>query len=93
MGSSFTIKIPKNFTVDEVSEFRTEINSLVNMGRIDFVIDFSECDFIDSTGLGALVSVYKKCAEHDGKIKLISLNAEVKKLFELTRLDRVFEIC
>ncbi len=93
MENNFTIKIPSNFTVDEVSEFRTEVTNLVDQGIVNFIIDFSECNFIDSTGLGALVSIYKKCAEHSGNVKLISLKEEVKKLFELTRLDRVFEIC
>lgn len=93
MKNDFTINIPKEFVVDEVANFRVKINSLISEGHKDYVFNFSQCDFIDSTGLGALVSVYKKCAEKGGSVKLESLKPEVEKLFKLTRLDKVFEIC
>ena len=93
MGNNVSINIAKNFIVDEVAEFRTKINKLIEEGNKDFIFNFSECIFIDSTGLGALVSIYKKCAEKGGSIKLKSLNSEVLKLFQLTRLDKIFEIC
>lgn len=93
MESNTTINIPKDFIVDEVANLRVEINKLIEHGQKNFTFDFSKCDFIDSTGLGALVSIYKKCAEKGGSVKLKSLKPEVEKLFKLTRLDRVFEIC
>ena len=93
MEDDFMVNIPKDFVVDEVATFRTTINKLIEEGKIDFIFNFSQCVFIDSTGLGALVSIYKKCAEKSGNIKLKSLNPEVEKLFKLTRLDKVFEIC
>lgn len=87
------INIPKNFVVDEVANFRLEVNKLIDEGNKNFIFNFRECVFIDSTGLGALVSVYKKCVEKGGSIKLKTLRPEVEKLFKLTRLDKVFEIC
>lgn len=92
MGKNTTINIPKNFVVDEVAIFRVEVKNLIEKGEKVFIFDFSNCDFIDSTGLGALVSIYKKCVESGGSIKLKSLRPEVEKLFKLTRLDKVFEI-
>lgn len=93
MENNVVINIPKDFVVDEVATFRTKINNLIEEGNKNFIFNFSECNFIDSTGLGALVSIYKKCAEKGGSIKLKTLNSEVEKLFKLTRLDKVFEIC
>lgn len=87
------INIPKNFVVDEVASLRVKINKLIDEGEKNFIFNFNECNFIDSTGLGALVSIYKKCVEKNGSIKLKSLKPEVEKLFKLTRLDKVFEIC
>jgi anti-sigma B factor antagonist len=92
MENNNTINIPKDFIVDEVATFRVEINKLIENGQKNFTFDFSQCNFIDSTGLGALVSIYKKCSEKGGNIKLKSLKPEVEKLFKLTRLDKVFEI-
>ncbi len=90
--NSVTMEIPKSFIVDEVAIFRVKVNKLIEEGNVNFIFDFSQCDFIDSTGLGALVSIYKKCAEKSGSIKLRALNPDVEKLFKLTRLNRVFEI-
>ena len=93
MDKKIVMNIPKVFVVDEVATFRIEIKKLIEDGNKDFVFNFSQCNFIDSTGLGALVSIYKKCDEKNGSIKLESLNPDVEKLFKLTRLDKVFEIC
>ena len=92
MKENCMISIPKDFVVDEVAIFRIKINKLMEEGKKDFTFDFSQCDFIDSTGLGALVSIYKKCDEKGGSVKLKSLKPDVEKLFKLTRLDKVFEI-
>ena len=92
MKDNFIMDIPKDFVVDEVATFRTQINKLIEEGQKDFTFNFSKCEFIDSTGLGALVSIYKKCAEKGGSVKLKTLKPEVEKLFKLTRLDKVFEI-
>lgn len=92
MQDKFNVSIPKDFTVEVVADFRLKINDLINNGIINFVFDFSDCDFIDSTGLGVIVSIYKKCVEKNGTLKLTSLKPEVDKLFRLTRLDRVFDI-
>jgi len=93
MENNIMINIPKDFVVDEVATFRTTINKLMEEKNKNFTFNFSQCHFIDSTGLGALVSIYKKCDEKGGSIKLKSLNSEVEKLFKLTRLDKIFEIC
>lgn len=93
MNKNLEIKIKKSFSVDEAAIFRTEINKLIESGEINFILNFSECEFIDSTGLGVIVAAYKKCAEKGGTIKLSSLKEQVLKIFKLTRLDRVFEIC
>ena len=93
MERDIIMNIPTNFVVDEVAEFRIKINKLIEEGNKNFIFNFSQCDFIDSTGLGALVAIYKKCVEKGGSVKLKSLKPEVEKLFKLTRLDKVFEIC
>lgn len=92
MQNSLNIIMPKDFSVEEAADFRLRINQYMNDGIVNFNFNFTECTFIDSTGLGVLVSIYKKCVEKNGKIKLLSLNPEVKKLFKLTRLDRIFEM-
>ncbi|WP_379129515.1 STAS domain-containing protein [Paenibacillus sp. sgz500958] len=94
MGESIII-MPEIFAVDEAARFRESVLVYFN-GKsgepVHLVLDFSTCQFIDSTGLGVIVSTYKKCLEVGGNLKLKSLSANVMKVFEMTRLHRVFEI-
>ncbi|WP_410514918.1 STAS domain-containing protein [Paenibacillus sp. BR2-3] len=88
------IKMPEIFSVEEAAHFRETVREHLNSSpdAVSFLLDFSECSFIDSTGLGVIVSSYKKSVEGGGGIKLKSLNANVRKVFELTRLTNVFEM-
>lgn len=88
-----TILVPTNFSVDEAAEIRQYVYDLIDRGERHFILDFNQCTFIDSTGLGVLVSIYKKCAELSGSVKLISVvEIKVLDIFRLTRLDKVFEL-
>lgn len=90
--NEFKIEMPENFAVDEADELREKFNYLMKDGEKNFVLDFRKCTFIDSTGLGVLVSVYKKCKSINGSFKLYSINEQVMKIFSMTRLDKIFEI-
>ncbi len=57
---------------------------------IDF--DCTSLDFIDSSGLGALISVQKLAGERGGKFRLLAPKPAILQVMELTRLNRVFEI-
>jgi anti-sigma B factor antagonist len=60
--------------------------------KVKLVLDLEGIDFIDSTGLGALVSCLREAHAHEGEIKLCGLTKRVRALFELVRMHRVFEI-
>ncbi|ASA22801.1 STAS domain-containing protein [Paenibacillus donghaensis] len=90
--SEIIITMPEVFSVEEAGLFRENILEYFNDGTNRFLLDFSYCSFIDSTGLGVIVSTYKKCLESGGQIKLKALTPNVLKVFELTRLDHIFEI-
>ena len=57
-----------------------------------FIIDFARTGYIDSSGLGALVSISKKVREQGGELRLSGLNEDLRSLFELTKLDTLFAI-
>ena len=73
-------------------ELKAELRRLFDGGTKDLVVDMKEIHFIDSSGLGALVSGYKNASILHGSLKLSNLQAQVKSMFELTRLHRVFDI-
>lgn len=73
-------------------ELKAELKQFFENGTKDLVIDLKEVLFIDSSGLGVLVSGYKNAASQHGTLKLSNLQSQVKSMFELTRLHRVFDI-
>lgn len=56
------------------------------------VIDFSQVNFIDSTGLGVLVSIHKRSIEQGVQLILRNISPKVYDIFEITMLDEVFTI-
>lgn len=60
------------------------------MGNI--IINGQNLSYIDSTGLGVLISVLKKVKENDKTITIENIKPNIKKLFDLTSLDKVFVI-
>jgi anti-sigma B factor antagonist len=72
--------------------FKEQMLALFDEGRCRLIIDLSNVRFVDSSGLGALVSGFKNASARDGNLKLCGLQPQVRSMFELTRLHRVFEI-
>ena len=87
-----TIDIPKHFTIEEAARFRENTYSILSKNTIEFELNFSSCEFIDSTGLGVLVGLLKKCGDNGSTIVIKSLKKEIREMFHMTRLDQVFEI-
>jgi len=72
--------------------FKEQMLALFDEGRCRLIINLSNVRFVDSSGLGALVSGFKNASARDGNLKLCGLQPQVRSMFELTRLHRVFEI-
>jgi anti-sigma B factor antagonist len=73
-------------------EFRQEISNSIDKKPDILLIDFKDVTFMDSSGLGALVLSLKTVRTAGIRLVLCSINDQIKMLFELTSMDRVFEI-
>lgn len=76
----------------KASQFRQDISALVEKGAKVILIDFQNVTFMDSSGLGALVLALKTVRAAGSKLFVCSINEQIRILFELTSMDRVFEI-
>ena len=72
-------------------QFKDEMSDACNDGPARVVLDLGSVDFVDSSGLGAIVATMKLLAP-DQKLELASLSENVDKVFRLTRTDSVFAI-
>ena len=68
------------------------INELIEKGHYHLVINLEGVRYIDSTGLGVLIGALKKVREHSGRILLVCTNPQIKKIFNITGLVKIFEI-
>ena len=71
---------------------RDALCDLVSEGAQRIVVDFTPTDFLDSTGLGALVTGLKRLRAHKGEMRLVCPTPRVRKVFEVTHLERVVPV-
>jgi anti-sigma B factor antagonist len=78
--------------LEEAAQLREDLLEYIESGHATFLIDLEGVDYIDSSGLGTLVALQKRALRQGGSIQIKGLNGLVKELFELTRLNKVFDI-
>lgn len=78
--------------VEEAAVLRQKLLMHIDKGYSKFVVNLSNVDYIDSSGLGVLVAIHKRSLQHGGNVVITGLKGTVKELFELTRLNKVFEV-
>lgn len=78
--------------IEVAADFRAQLLSLIDQGNRHLVVDLKDVSFIDSSGLGALVSALKtlKRTTDSGDVRLARLQPPVVSLLEIIRLNRVF---
>jgi len=72
--------------------FRDALDPYLARGLARVAIDLSQVEFIDSSGLGALIALFKRLPEH-GTLAICNAQDRVLKLLKLTRLNKVFTLC
>ena len=86
------MEIEGQLIVGNRQELKQKMLDELEKGGRKFLIDFAKTGYIDSSGLGVLVSLSKKIREQGGELRLANLNDDLKTLFELTKLDTLFQI-
>lgn len=76
----------------KTQDLRDRVDQGIAQGAETILIDLKEVTFMDSSGLGALVTALKAARSAGRKLCVCSVNEQVKILFELTSMDRVFLI-
>lgn len=92
MGEVTVVDVDGELTVANRGELKERVLRRLEEGDEVFVIDFSKTGYIDSSGLGVLVSLSKRIREENGRLRLAGLNQDLRTLFELTKLDTLFQI-
>lgn len=86
------VDVEGQLIVGNRQELKQKVLEELEGGARKFVVDFQQTGYIDSSGLGVLVSLSKKIREKGGELRLSGLNEDLRTLFELTKLDTLFRI-
>ena len=86
------IRVEGQLIVGNRQDLKAVIQEAMEAGDRKFLIDCTQTAYIDSSGLGALVTISKKIRENGGELRLAGLNEDLRSLFELTKLDSLFHI-
>lgn len=86
------VEVDGELIVGNREAFKQTVLERLDAGDRKFVVDFEASNYIDSSGLGALVSLSRKIRELGGALRLAGLNEDLRTLFELTKLDTLFQI-
>jgi anti-sigma B factor antagonist len=86
------LKVRGEIDVASAPDFGSSLSDFIGSGPELVIVDMSEATFIDSTGLGVLISAEKQI-RHAGKdLRLVVTHPQITKLLELTGLDQVFTV-
>jgi len=91
-GVTLVTLISERLDAHNSDEVKGKVRDLFESGAKSVVVDLSAVRFIDSSGLGAMVSGFKNAISHHGRLVLSGLQAQPRSMFDLTRLTRVFDI-
>lgn len=86
-----TIKLIGDLDVYSEDEFKSFIEEEIDPNK-DITIDLKELDYLDSTGLGMFMNIYKMVNDNDKEIKIINAKDNIIKLFRITDLANLFDM-
>lgn len=74
------------------AEIKSQINKLISKPNVKLILDLKNIKFIDSTGIGTLISALKTARQNDSTFQLTGVQKDVFNLLSLMKLDKVFDI-
>ena len=74
------------------SSFKPEVVAIAEAGTLKVIVDLQRLQLVDSTGVGVLISLFKRTRAQDGQVYFAGLNGQVKEVFRLLRLDRSLDL-
>jgi anti-sigma B factor antagonist len=88
----FVVLFPDKLGRENVTDVNLIVDELNAQNALNVVLDFKNVDYIFSAVLGKLILYLKKIRESGGEIKISGMNNTVKSIFEVTRLDSIFDL-
>jgi anti-sigma B factor antagonist len=92
MGGVSVLRIMGDIDVNTSPDVKKSFDDLIKEKKDKVVINFKDVAYVDSSGLATLVEIFKNMRAYGGKLKLSNLSSKVLGLFEITKLNKLFDI-
>ena len=91
-GGVCTVNLAGEVDVYSAPRLKQELVSAIEGGCANVIVNLEQVGFIDSSGLGVLVSALRRARERDGVVRIVCTRDNILKIFRITGLDKVFPI-
>jgi anti-sigma B factor antagonist len=92
IGNVSVVRLSGRFDSAAVPLFKKEVQVPDGDHAAKFVIEMAEVGYVDSGGLGSLVALLRQAKKNDGDVKISVIPAKIQYVFELTKINRIFDI-
>jgi anti-sigma B factor antagonist len=91
-GECYVVELTGEIDVYTSPKVKDAVGDLIDRGVYHLVINLENVRYIDSTGLGVLIGGLKRVREHGGTVNLVCSNPQIRKIFDITGLVKIFGI-
>jgi anti-sigma B factor antagonist len=91
-GDRKIVRIKEKITFEHCAAMQAQLDRVIETGAHEVVIDFKEVPFIDSSGIGEILRVFRMMRERHGEVILINPNKKLRDLFAMYRFDKFMKI-
>jgi len=91
-GARRIVHIKGKITFEYCPTLQSRLDSVMDEGAREIVIDFKEVPFIDSSGVGEVLRVFKRMRDSSGEVILVNPNQKLRDLFSMYRFDKFMKI-
>ena len=92
VSDSLVVNVEGEFDLHTADYFKEEVGTKINEGHKKIILNLESIEFIDSSGLGAILSKYKDLEKKCGELVVINITPQVKRIFEVSGLLRVLDV-
>ena len=92
VGDLTVVSVTSDLDVLTAPRLRDRLIEVIDEGRHNLAVDLTECEFIDSSGLSALVTALKRARSENGDLAMVCPSGNVRRLIEVVALDQVFTL-
>lgn len=92
IGDCLEASLIGDLDINTVEEFKDSLINKFKEEDNDLIINLESLDYIDSTGLGAFMTIYKEVEDRGKKLKIINPKKNILKLFKITELDTILNL-